>query len=403
MRHLLRAFVLCGLLAVPAFGQALSGLGVSIGPLANRPATGGIYFVNDAGSEHWTWWDGVGCGCWKDVAPGLSSGGQIPSGYVPATGGGVPTTRLVCGDPLSADVICTKSDVGLANADNTSDANKPISTAGQTALNLKDSILSFSGALSRSVNAISCLTASGSQAGCLSTADWTAFNGKQAALGFTPANSTITVNAQPLSSNVSITTISGNSGSATVLQTARAINGVNFDGSAPITVTAAAGTLSGNTLAAGVTASSLTSVGTLSAGVIPTSLLGGTVTNAQLAGSIDLTSKVVNVLPFALGGNSGSAATSGTSGTVSVSMVTAVITCTPTGAMTLNFTGGVAGEVTTFIFTTSGVSSFVITFGTNAKSQGTLATGTTTGKVFSVSFRCKDGTTWVETGRTIAM
>lgn len=42
------------------------------------------------------------------------------------------------------------------------------------------------------------------------------------------------------------TTVSGNAGSATVLQTARAINGVNFDGSAPITVTAAGSTLSDN-------------------------------------------------------------------------------------------------------------------------------------------------------------
>ena len=47
------------------------------------------------------------------------------------------------------------------------------------------------------------------------------------------------------------------------MQTARNINGVSFNGSADITVTAAAGTLSGSTLASGVTASSLTSVGTL--------------------------------------------------------------------------------------------------------------------------------------------
>jgi hypothetical protein len=58
-------------------------------------------------------------------------------------------------------------------------------------------------------------------------------------------------------------TSSGNAATATKLATARAINGVDFDGSAAITVTAAAGTLSGSTLASGVTASSLTSVGTL--------------------------------------------------------------------------------------------------------------------------------------------
>lgn len=53
------------------------------------------------------------------------------------------------------------------------------------------------------------------------------------------------------------TTISGNAGTATSLQTARTINGVNFNGTANITVTAAAGTLTGATLAAGVINSSL--------------------------------------------------------------------------------------------------------------------------------------------------
>jgi hypothetical protein len=63
----------------------------------------------------------------------------------------------------------------------------------------------------------------------------------------------------PLTGNVT-----GNvSGSAATLTTARNINGVSFNGSADITVTAAAGTLTGNTLASEVTASSLTSVGTL--------------------------------------------------------------------------------------------------------------------------------------------
>ena len=54
-----------------------------------------------------------------------------------------------------------------------------------------------------------------------------------------------------------------NAATATALQTARNINGVAFSGTADITVTAAAGTLTGATLAAGVTGSSLTSVGTL--------------------------------------------------------------------------------------------------------------------------------------------
>lgn len=55
--------------------------------------------------------------------------------------------------------------------------------------------------------------------------------------------------------------ISGNAASASKLQTARNINGVAFDGTASITVPAAASTLTGTTLAALVTSSSLQSLG----------------------------------------------------------------------------------------------------------------------------------------------
>lgn len=75
--------------------------------------------------------------------------------------------------------------------------------------------------------------------------------------------------------------ISGNAGTATALQTPRAINTVNFDGTAPITVTAAAGTLTGATLAAGVTASSLTSLGSLTSLTVTGSVgIGGAPTAA---------------------------------------------------------------------------------------------------------------------------
>tara|TARA_R110002020_G_scaffold94032_1_gene226650 strand:- start:60 stop:2624 length:2565 start_codon:yes stop_codon:yes gene_type:complete len=59
----------------------------------------------------------------------------------------------------------------------------------------------------------------------------------------------------------------GNAATATALATARAINGVNFDGSAAITVTADANTLSSTTLKSTVVTSSLTSVGTIGTGV----------------------------------------------------------------------------------------------------------------------------------------
>jgi hypothetical protein len=73
----------------------------------------------------------------------------------------------------------------------------------------------------------------------------------------------------PSTNNLSTTTftgaLSGNASTASALTPGRTINGTSFDGSANITVTAAAGTLTGATLNSGVTASSLTSVGTLTA------------------------------------------------------------------------------------------------------------------------------------------
>lgn len=55
----------------------------------------------------------------------------------PANIGAVPTSRTVNGHALSSNVTVTASDVGLGNVNNTSDLNKPISTATQTALNAK--------------------------------------------------------------------------------------------------------------------------------------------------------------------------------------------------------------------------------------------------------------------------
>ena len=106
---------------------------------------------------------------------------------------------------------------------------------------------------------------------------------------------------------------------------------------------------------------------------------------------------------FGGGGNLGAAATPSTTSTMTVTMDGSVKTITPTGACTFNASGGVIGQRASFIITTTGTTSRVLTFGTNFKAAGTLATGTTSGKVFQVSFTCKDGTLWVEEGRTAAM
>jgi hypothetical protein len=66
-----------------------------------------------------------------------------------------------------------------------------------------------------------------------------------------------------VANNIQGFTFSGLASQASTLAPGRAINGVQFNGSQDITVTASASTLSGATLASGIVNSSLTSVGTL--------------------------------------------------------------------------------------------------------------------------------------------
>lgn len=64
---------------------------------------------------------------------GVNTGDQDLSGLV-------PKTTTVNGKALTTNISLDKSDVGLGNVDNTSDVNKPVSTAQQAALDLKQSL-----------------------------------------------------------------------------------------------------------------------------------------------------------------------------------------------------------------------------------------------------------------------
>lgn len=91
-----------------------------------------------------------------------------------------------------------------------------------------------------------------------------------------------------------------------------------------------------------------------------------------------------------------------TSGTMTATMDGTMKTITPTGACTFNASVGVATQRCTFVITTSGASSYTLTFGSNFRSNGTLATGTVTAKKFAIDF-IYDGSVWIETGRTPAL
>lgn len=79
-----------------------------------------------------------------------------------------------------------------------------------------------------------------------------------------------------------------------------------------------------------------------------------------------------------------------------------VVKVTPTQSDSYTTNVPPAGFERTLIILTSGTSSYTITFGSGFKSTGTLATGTTSARVFVVKF-VSDGTNLYEVSRTSAM
>jgi hypothetical protein len=149
----------------------------------------------------------------------------------------------------------------------------------------------------------------------------------------------------PLTGNVT-----GNvSGSAATLTTARNINGVSFNGSADITVTAAAGTLTGNTLASEVTASSLTSVGTL--------------TNLAIASNGTITTPRVVINDGGIRTISG-----GTTCTINFATDSIILWTAPTGTAVITLSNYTAGAQVKLIIamTTSGDVTYGISSAANS-------------------------------------
>jgi len=146
------------------------------------------------------------------TAPVVSSGGTTPtismsaatasvngymtSGYASKldgieSGAQVNTVTSVAGK--TGIVTLVKADVGLSDVDNTADTAKPVSTAQQTALNLKANIASpvFTGTVSgidKTMVGLGNVDNTADTAKPVSTATQTALNAKQNSLGFTPEN-----------------------------------------------------------------------------------------------------------------------------------------------------------------------------------------------------------------------
>ena len=74
----------------------------------------------------------------------------------------------------------------------------------------------------------------------------------------------------------------------------------------------------------------------------------------------------------------------------------------PTSNTTYTSTVPAAGRFRKVIVRQTTATSRTLTFGSGFKPVGTLATGTTTGRIFVVSF-VSDGTNLIESGRTAAI
>jgi hypothetical protein len=106
--------------------------------LAAFPATGAtgiIYVALDTGKIYR--WSGS---AYVEISPSPGSTDAVPEGsvnlyYTSARASAAAPVQSVAG--RTGSVTLTKSDVGLANVDNTSDASKPVSTATQAALDAK--------------------------------------------------------------------------------------------------------------------------------------------------------------------------------------------------------------------------------------------------------------------------
>lgn len=198
------------------------------------------------------------------------TGPQGPEGPAGGGGGGGASNYTDLGDAATVDLPTVNTPLSVAlnlkadasdvsNVDNTSDLNKPISTATQAALDLK-----------ANASAVSNVDNTSDADKPVSTAQQAALDLKANLVSPTLVTPNLGTPSAGNLANCTFPTLNqsttGNAATATTLETGRQINGIVFDGSQNITVTAAAGTLTGTTLASGVVTSSLTTVGTITTG-----------------------------------------------------------------------------------------------------------------------------------------
>ena len=329
------------------------------------------------------------------------------------------TASLVLKAPLANPIFTgtvagiTKTMVGLENVDNTSDASKPISTSTQAALDLKLNTIGNAAtatklATARNINGVAfdgstdiTISAAAEQltgtviksmvtgSSLTSVGTLTNLTVTNPIVGSVTGNAATATNLTGLTTSVATlnnlsgvntgdqTAITGNAGTATKLATARNINGVAFDGSADISISAAAAAeqLIGTTIKSTVTGSSLTSVGTLVNLTVTNPIVGSITGNSATATNLTgLTTSVATL-------NNLSGVNTGDQTTITGNAGTATKLATARNINGVAFDGSADITLTADAGTLTGTTLKSTVTGSSLTSVGTLNNATVNGKV----------------------